>query len=242
MKITIVTVCRNCKDTIESTISSVLEQTYQQIEYIIVDGMSTDGTYEIVSYYANTVKVIHEQDSGIYDAMNKGINSATGEYIYFLNSGDILADREIIKKVADIVLKEKPVLLCGNVNYVYSDGKVILHNYSSRKMLNFFNLATGITVCHQAIFARTDIMKSKCFDISYTLWADQEFIAYCLNYKYKVVYLNEIICNFDAHGFSSGEDKRGISRKECDRINKKYNRRWYLIFWIPKKMIRLLVK
>lgn len=242
MKISIVTVCRNCVGTIEHTIRSVLSQNYNDIEYIIIDGMSTDGTYEIAEKFHRRARLIHEPDCGIYDAMNKGIECATGEYIYFLNSGDVFFKAETVTHVVNCILKEEPDILCGNVNYIYEDGKVRLHNYVSKKMLNPFFLAAGITICHQGVFARTQLIKEKKFDLAYTLWADQEFMAYCMHRKYKVRYINEVICNFDAYGFSSGSDKKLISRVECDRINKKYNQIWYFLFWIPKKIVRLCCK
>jgi len=90
MKVSVITVCYNAVDCIENAIKSVLSQTYKNIEYIIIDGMSTDGTFDIINNYRDKISTfISEKDNGIYDAMNKGIGIAAGDVIYFLNSDDI---------------------------------------------------------------------------------------------------------------------------------------------------------
>ena len=100
MKISVVTVCYNAADTIEKTMLSVLNQTYHDIEYIIIDGGSTDGTVEIIRKYADRIAYwVSEPDKGIYDAMNKGIKVATGEWINFMNAGDEFVDEGVIEKL-----------------------------------------------------------------------------------------------------------------------------------------------
>lgn len=240
MLVTVVTVCYNEVKSIEQTIQSVLGQTYKNIEYIVIDGLSTDGTYEILCKYAQKILLIHERDEGIYNAMNKGISFAKGEYIYFLNSGDVFSSADVLEKVVKRLEEKRPDILCANVNYIFENGRKILHNYVARRQLSRFWMGVGITVCHQGIFARTDIMKQKKFDEKYKIWADQEFLAYCLNRRYSIQYLNCVICNFDAYGFSSGKDKKGISRIECDSINRKYNRFFYYVFRGPKFLVRVI--
>ena len=101
MKISIITVSYNAAKTIEQTISSVVNQTYQDIEYIIIDGGSTDGTMDIIRKYEDRIAYwISEPDKGIYDAMNKGIDVATGDYVYFLGADDRLVDANIIDKIS----------------------------------------------------------------------------------------------------------------------------------------------
>lgn len=240
MKISIVTVCYNAAVSIEKTIGSVLKQDYPEIEYIIVDGMSCDGTYEIVMKYCSHALIIHEPDQGIYDAMNKGIKEASGDYIYFLNSGDLFLSKNTVSEAASYLAEGNPDILCANVNYVYSDNRKQLHDYVKYKMLCPFFLGAGITVCHQGIVARTSIMKQKRFNTHYVLWADQEFIAYCLYCKCRIKYADMILCDFDAFGFSAGADKKQLSRIECDEINRNYNKFWYYVFRAPKEIVRKL--
>ena len=101
MKISIITVVRDGEATINDTIDSVLNQTHKDLEYIVVDGASTDGTTDILRSYGNKIdKFISEQDMGLYDAMNKGIGLATGEIIGFLHSDDLYVDNEVLSKVS----------------------------------------------------------------------------------------------------------------------------------------------
>ena len=105
MKVSVITVCYNTAECIENAITSVLSQTYKDIEYIIIDGRSTDGTLDIINNYRESIStLVSEKDNGIYDAMNKGIGIATGEVIYFLNSDDVLFDEDVI---GDIVTEFK---------------------------------------------------------------------------------------------------------------------------------------
>ncbi|MBQ4405981.1 MAG: glycosyltransferase [Bacteroidales bacterium] len=114
-KITIVTVCYNAASEIEKTIQSVVNQTYPEIEYIIVDGQSTDGTMDIVSKYRDKIAiVVSEPDRGIYDAMNKGIKIATGEWINFMNAGDVFCDNNVLECIFSQEYGE-------NISFIYSD-------------------------------------------------------------------------------------------------------------------------
>ncbi len=236
--ISIVTVCFNAADSIEKTMRSVLSQKYSGIEYIVVDGMSTDGTYEIVKKFSDRVRIIHEKDNGIYDAMNKGALAAAGEYVYFLNSGDVLKKTDTISNIVRMLGKARPDMICGNVNYIYGGEKSVLRRYFKHHRLNMFCMAAGWSTCHQAVFCRTELLKKKCFDTSYIIWADQELFAYLIKKKCSIKYVDEVICDFDAYGFSYGRNNLQLSREECDRINWKYNRLWECVFYVPKWIVR----
>jgi glycosyltransferase involved in cell wall biosynthesis len=104
MKVSIITVCFNIADTIEDTIRSVLSQDYQDIEYIVVDGGSTDGTLDVVGRYKNSIaNVISEPDNGIYDAMNKGLSSSTGDIVATLNGDDVYAGKTTVSRMAEFI-------------------------------------------------------------------------------------------------------------------------------------------
>lgn len=106
VKISVITVCYNAVDTLEKTIQSVLEQTYHNIEYIIIDGGSTDGTVEIIHRYVDYLAYwVSEPDRGIYDAMNKGIERATGEWVNFMNAGDYFYNYDVISNVFKVLQK-----------------------------------------------------------------------------------------------------------------------------------------
>ena len=118
--ITIVTVVYNDKNNIEKTINSVLNQSYNSKEYIVVDGKSTDGTLEIVKKYADQISVIvSEPDRGIYDAMNKAVDLAHNEWIIFMNSGDVFADNDTLKNVFNEPISK-------NISFIYSDFMLVM--------------------------------------------------------------------------------------------------------------------
>ena len=134
MKISIITVCHNAEDSIESTMLSIFEQTCQEIEYIIIDGNSSDSTLEIIEKYRNKVdKLISEPDSGIYNAMNKGIDAATGDYLIFLNAGDRFHSPDALEKVFGYISKHNKDIFFADVNLISKKG-------SSR--VNSFTLST----------------------------------------------------------------------------------------------------
>ncbi|MGY5815378.1 glycosyltransferase [Vibrio cincinnatiensis] len=122
MKVSIITVCYNSEKTIEDTIRSVVSQDYDDIEYIIVDGGSTDHTHDIVTKYSDNIDIyLSEKDDGLYDAMNKGIKLASGGLVGILNSDDVLADRSIIARVVEAA---------KNVDGVYGDGLCCLNRWN----------------------------------------------------------------------------------------------------------------
>ena len=124
MKITVVTVCYQAENTIEETIQSVLSQEYQDMEYLIIDGKSTDRTMEIVRQHADDsrMRVISEKDTGLYNAMNKGSKEANGEYIIFLNSGDFFADKRVLTDMAPYLTKD---IVFGNVIRRFKDREIL---------------------------------------------------------------------------------------------------------------------
>lgn len=242
MLISVVTVCYNAVNTIEQTIESVLSQTYDNIEYIIIDGKSNDGTYQIIEKYERENKnifSISEKDNGIYDAMNKSIKYIRGEYVFFLNCGDLFYDSAVVSNVVKNLECKHPSLLYGNIDYIFKD-HIEHRDYVSRNQLSKLWMAAGITVCHQAVWAKSEILKEKGFDTTYTLWADQEFMAYCMKQKGKIEKYQGTVCKFDAYGFSYGEDKKELSRLECDRISKKYTPIYYALFYPLKKIVRVI--
>lgn len=176
MKISIITVCYNAEQVIGKTIQSVLNQKYQGLEYILIDGGSTDKTLDIIKKYSKDtrVKYLSEPDEGIYDAMNKGVRMATGEYVEFLNAGDALVDENIIQVVADRITQCHADIVYGNILYKHPDGKVQKRVYGQFCASSFYYLL-GDCINHQAIFAKRDCFKY-LFDTSYQICADREWM------------------------------------------------------------------
>lgn len=174
LKISVVTVCYNAAATIEETIQSVLNQTYPNVEYIIIDGGSTDGTVDIIKRYADRVAYwVSEPDKGIYDAMNKGIAAATGDYINFMNAGDRFYEDKVLAKTASAI-SEHPAnenkIFLGDIMCLYCGdilGRVRAENRCS----------AWYTPPHQGIFLPTNIVKKENYDISYKIIGDRELLC-----------------------------------------------------------------
>lgn len=251
MKISVVTVCLNVADTIEKTVESVLNQTYPNLEYIIMDGQSQDGTLEIIRSYErdSRVKVYSGKDSGLYNAMNKSIDVCTGDYILFLNSGDVLVNNTVLEDVvkqinvgitAESQLSSKalqPQVFYGNVIRV-SEKKKITERYPGKHVV-FKLLMMGKMPCHQGIFSSAEVMKKYRFDESYRICADFDFLLRCVHDKVKMQYADVNVSIVDCvTGISSQDVNLDKMRAEDDRSIKKNYPMMYYVMWIPKRIVR----
>ena len=214
IKISVITVVYNDVQHIEETINSVINQTYDNIEYIVIDGGSTDGTVDVIKRYENNINYwVSEPDKGIYDAMNKGILKSTGEYIHFLNSGDSFYDIDVISKVANLISK-------NNVDLIYGKSLVLYENYTSISPFTINKLENGVMPSHQATFVkRAFIVNMGCFNLEYKSSSDFDF--FCRSYLADCFYLkvDAIIANYSSGGFSSN---KSVSYTETFNIIKKY--------------------
>lgn len=155
-KVSIITVVYNGIEFLEETIKSVISQTYPNIEYIIVDGGSKDGTLDIIKKYeAHISKWISEPDKGIYDAMNKGIDLATGDWQNFLNAGDSFVDNNVLEKIFTTNL-ENITLVYGDIIAIRENGQKL--NVNAIELKDDNSIKRGMKVCHQAIFYNKDII------------------------------------------------------------------------------------
>lgn len=161
MLISIITVALNSAKTVEDTIRSVLFQTYSNIEYIIIDGDSKDNTLFIIEKYAplfdKRLKYVSEPDSGIYDAMNKGLEIATGDIVGFLNSDDYFKDRDVLERIAAVLEESGTDAVFGNVLYVNNFGRRIVRSYSG-KHFRPWQLRYGMMPPHPSFY-----MKRQCY-------------------------------------------------------------------------------
>ena len=173
-KISVITVCRNAEKTIGRTIASVVHQTYGRFEYIVIDGASTDGTLELVQKHMTGNKfVVSEPDAGIYDAMNKGILRATGEYLCFLGADDWLVDAHVLERVSAFIQQHPGYsFYMGNV-FLYQESLQLIKR--QRGNLSVEDIKYGNMCPHQGLFARRDLMKEG-FDTRYKIAADYEFL------------------------------------------------------------------
>ena len=206
MKVTVVTAVLNDAGHIEQTILSVISQTDIEIEYIIVDGGSKDGTLELIGKYKDKISLlISEPDRGVYDAMNKGIKYSTGDFVYFLNSGDVLLNPSILSKIKLEELKERNAIIYGNVIVAYGNIEAL------EKPRPFFNSKMkfkGIGICHQSMFFPGKLIRNEKYDLSYNIAADYD-LAYRLWRKGTVFLYKDItIAKYDwGKGISSNPYK-----------------------------------
>ena len=206
MKVTVVTAVLNDAGHIEQTILSVISQTDIEIEYIIVDGGSKDGTLELIGKYKDKISLlISEPDRGVYDAMNKGIKYSTGDFVYFINSGDVLLNPSILSKIKLEELKEKNAIIYGNVIVAYGNIEAL------EKPRPFFNSKMkfkGIGICHQSMFFPGKLIRNEKYDLSYNIAADYD-LAYRLWRKGTVFLYKDItIAKYDwGKGISSNPYK-----------------------------------
>jgi glycosyltransferase involved in cell wall biosynthesis len=238
-KITIVTVVYNGKKFIEKTINSVLNQTYTNIEYIIIDGNSTDGTKDIIYNYTNNknVRIYSENDNGIYDAMNKGINLATGDWINFLNAGDIFYNNEIIENIFSKNIHSASI--------IYGDLMVTYKNFSNIQIAkNLKLLKFGMCFSHQSTFFKATFHKNYLYDITLKLASDYNFIYNSYISGYEFNYTNIIISNVISDGIADANRFKTI--KEFWKISKKYNNIYnilpYYIYMLIYTFLILLFK
>jgi glycosyltransferase involved in cell wall biosynthesis len=195
--VSIITVVYNGEQHLEKTFASVLNQKYDNLEYIVIDGASTDGTLDIIRKYEKHLAYwLSEPDQGIYDAMNKGIELATGEWINFMNAGDSFYSPDVIASIfAD--REEKADVVYGDHHVVYNS------NYTKiEKAGEIKDLWKGMTLCHQSLFIRTSLLKSHKFDVRYKIAADFEVLySFALsNYVFRNTGL--VIASVAANGLS----------------------------------------
>lgn len=241
LKLSVITVCYNAEESIEKTMLSVLSQSYTNIEYLIIDGKSTDGTTEIVEEYQKeyaNIRLISEKDTGIYNAMNKGASFAKGDYIYFLNSGDLFPNQETTAQVMKKLEECSVDILYGDIDVDYGTSREKI-SYAGKRRLKKLWIALGITVCHQALFVKTSLLKENRFDESFLLWADQEWMMRLLKKGVTAETIELTVCIYDGFGASSQTVNLEKVFEESDRITQKYTPVLYYVTKPMKSVLRI---
>lgn len=218
MKISVITAVWNSEKTIKDAIDSVLSQTYKNIEYIIVDGESTDGTVDIVKSYGDRIsKFISEKDNGIYYAMNKGIKLVTGDVICFLHSDDIYASSDILQEVANMFESVDTDGIYGDLIYTPKNNTEIVLRYWKGKDFDESLLPKGWMPAHPTLFLRREVYeKFGCFDTSFKIAADYDFILRILKGGIKVTYMPKLFYKMRVGGKSNKNIKNIIQKSRED--------------------------
>lgn len=215
IKVSVITVVYNGEKYLEHTIQSVLNQTYKNIEYIIIDGGSTDGTRDIIKKYEDKLAYwISEKDSGIYDAMNKGIQKATGDYVGLINADDWY-ELDTIQNIVNSINDEKTIeIVYGNMNIVDIDtntNKLLLGDINS--------LNKNMSINHPTCFIKSPLYKERLFDIFYKIAADYDLMLYFRFNNKKFFYIDKVLANMRGGGVSTNNNK---TIQEKFMIHKKY--------------------
>lgn len=239
MKISIITVCYNSAKTIEKTFQSVQSQTYKNIEYIFVDGGSKDGTLDIVKKYKEVIsKLVSEPDKGLYDAMNKGVDMATGDVVGILNSDDIFTDEFVLENVAKFHLENNVDASVGNITQFNELGKIV-RKYSAKNW-HPEKLKIGFMPAHPAIFFKRDLFeKYGNYQLDFISGADYEliirfFLKNKITWKFSnITTTSMLIGGISSSGFSSyqlisKEIKKALNRND---ITFSYLKVQLRVFW-----------
>jgi glycosyltransferase involved in cell wall biosynthesis len=191
-KISIVTVVYNAEDHIEQTINSIINQTYQNIEYVIVDGGSTDKTLDIIKNYDKHISLwISEKDNGIYDAMNKALNLITGDYVWFMNAGDEIYSKTTVEEIFKDFPNED--VFYGKTQLIKQDGNV-LKITTTPQSLNWKSFQFGMVVSHQSIIFKSSLISK--YDLSYKIVSDQDWIINNLKKSKNIKNTNQVLSKF----------------------------------------------
>ena len=215
MKFSIITVTYNAALYLERTVLSVLSQSYPDIEYLIIDGQSTDGTVNIIRQYESGIAYwVSEPDKGLYDAMNKGLRRATGDYVWFLNAGDTLPSADLVQTIAQKIARRKhlPDVIYGDTAIVNNEGCVLgMRHLRPPKKLTWKKFAWGMLVCHQAFIARRELAPE--YDPAYPLCADYDWCIRCLKQATNIYNTHLILSHFLEAGISTTQRKASLKER-----------------------------
>lgn len=217
--ITIITVAYNVVNTIEKTILSVINQTYPDIEYIIIDGGSFDGTISIIEKYSSKISYwISEKDNGIYDAMNKGIEKANGKYIQFLNASDVLYKKNTIQHIIENLPN-------NDVDVIY--GNIIIERKNEFQYMKPASLETfknRFPIYHPSTWVKSEIMKKMKFDTTFSIAADFNFFRIIYFQKCQFHYIPIYFTIFDGIEGISSTNPQKLEEEKNIILNIKHNK------------------
>lgn len=231
MKFSVITVCKNEENSIENTIKSILNQSYNDFEYIVIDGNSTDNTLNIINKYRNNAKkngemtknidmVISEPDGGVYSAMNKGIVRAKGDYLCFINGNDTFSDDFVLEKISqDIFFAKEAMLIIGQVNF-YENGEYY-YTSSQEAIKTLYDFQRSF-YSHQGIFYKKEVFeKYGLYDENIKILSDNFKNAEVLINNEPILYTNNVVANFTMGGLSTNPATRAQLTEEKILLRKK---------------------
>jgi glycosyltransferase involved in cell wall biosynthesis len=209
-KLSVITIVYNNVKDIERTMLSVLNQTYPEIEYIVVDGLSYDGTLDIIKKHQDKIKLISEKDEGIYDAMNKGLAAATGDYVLFMNSGDELYAPGTVAKV--FAAAGDADIYYGETEMINAQGESLgQRRHKAPDNFTWRSFKYGMSVSHQAIYIRRTLTES--YDRQYQLSADIDWIIRAAKKAKAIVKVDGYVAKYLVGGMSKQKHRQSLQER-----------------------------
>lgn len=209
----IITVTKNNRDGLKRTAHSIAEQEFTDFQWVIVDGVSSDGTVDDLETY--DASILCEPDEGPYDAMNKGIDLALGDYIIFMNAGDLFAQTQTLQKIRDAIQFSKPDFIYGDA--WETDGR----RTAFKPARSYLKVAKGMFTHHQAMFFKRSLIRELRYDLNYKIAADYDFVLRFLNKASTCLYVPQPICVFRSGGMSQTNVRQGRNEQFLIRQKQK---------------------
>ena len=212
--ISIITITYNAERFLERTIRSIVAQQATDYEYLIIDGASKDGTLDIIRRYEpHVTRWISEPDKGLYDAMNKGLRMATGDYVWFMNAGDEIHDPQTLARLLERIKATAADVYYSDALFVQDDGTAVglrsqVTPHTLPHHLNWHDMALGMKVCHQAFIARRAIAPEYPTD---NLSADLDWEIRCLKIARRIEFLPFVLCKYLVGGLSVQQHRRSLT-------------------------------
>lgn len=213
--ITIVTITYNAAATLPLTMKSVAAQTFGDFEHLIIDGASRDDTLSIARNMGReSLKIISEKDNGLYDAMNKGLRAARGQYVLFLNSGDAFHSPDTLQAYADAIMEKRPDIIYGDTEIVAPDGSRLgPRHLSAPKTLTFDSFRDGMLICHQAFMVRKAIAPD--YDTDFRFSADYDWCIRCIKASRPGARINldRVTIDYLSEGLTDRNKKKSLAER-----------------------------
>ena len=237
LKITVVTITYNAAKVLQRTLDSVMQQTHRDVEHLIVDGASKDDTVDLARRYqqqsdssgnGHSVVITSEPDRGIYDAMNKGLRQATGDYIVFMNAGDTFHAHDTLARIAQLceAADELPAVVYGDTHIVDGEGRFLYRRrLTPPERLSWRSFRSGMLVCHQAFYARRDVAQKTPYDLRYRFSADVDWCIRVMKEaaekKLQLINSHEVVADYLEEGATT-QHHRASLRERFDVMRRHY--------------------
>ena len=214
MLFSIITITYNASQWLERTIQSIISQSYSHIEYIVIDGNSTDGTLDIIKKYQSSIaRWISEPDEGLYDAMNKGLKLASGDYVWFINAGDTLYSENTVQEIVNMINgKNPPDIIYGETAIVDTQGNPLgMRRLKAPENLTWKSFRMGMLVCHQSFLVQRTIAEP--YDLQYRFTGDYDWCIRNMR-KAKIIFNTHLILSrFLEAGLSAENRKKSLKER-----------------------------